>query len=201
MDGALVPGVTTVLNVLAKPALVGWANRLGLKGYDVRSYVDELARIGTLAHAMVMADLTQTDCDTSENSAHEIDRAENALLSYYNWKQGKSIEPILIEVPLVSESHRYGGTPDIVAVVDGMVTLVDVKTSRALYPEHAYQLAAYRHLVEAHLDRELGDARILRIGRTENEGFEERVYTCLERQWAIFGTCLDLYRLRKQEQT
>ena len=42
-SGARVPGVTTVLSVLNKPALVPWANKLGLEGIDVRKYVDALA--------------------------------------------------------------------------------------------------------------------------------------------------------------
>jgi len=52
-DGTIVPGVTTVIGILNKPALVKWANDLGLRGIDSASYVDETARIGTLAHEMV----------------------------------------------------------------------------------------------------------------------------------------------------
>ncbi len=33
-NGLLVPGVTTVTGVLDKPALIIWANRLGLQGID-----------------------------------------------------------------------------------------------------------------------------------------------------------------------
>ena len=31
-DGTIVPGVTTVVGILNKPALVPWANKLGLEG-------------------------------------------------------------------------------------------------------------------------------------------------------------------------
>ena len=33
-DGKRVPGVTTILGVINKPALVRWANNLGLQGID-----------------------------------------------------------------------------------------------------------------------------------------------------------------------
>ena len=49
-DSIRVPSVTTILGVLSKPALIPWANRLGLQGIDSSKYVDRLATIGTLAH-------------------------------------------------------------------------------------------------------------------------------------------------------
>ena len=52
-NGKRVPGVTTVLGVINKPALVKWANNLGLQGIDSTTYVDETAKVGTLAHEMI----------------------------------------------------------------------------------------------------------------------------------------------------
>ena len=49
-DGTRVPGVTTICGVMDKPALVKWANNLGLQGTDSTKYVDALAASGTLAH-------------------------------------------------------------------------------------------------------------------------------------------------------
>ena len=46
-DGKRVPGVTTILGVINKPALVRWANNLGLQGIDSTNYVDATARCGT----------------------------------------------------------------------------------------------------------------------------------------------------------
>ncbi|MBD3393661.1 MAG: hypothetical protein GF410_16730, partial [Chitinivibrionales bacterium] len=51
--GKQVPGTTTITGVMNKSALVKWANGLGLRGIDVKNYVDELATIGTLAHYMI----------------------------------------------------------------------------------------------------------------------------------------------------
>ena len=52
-NGKRVPGVTTVLGIINKPALVKWANNLGLQGIDSTTYVDGTAKIGTLAHEMI----------------------------------------------------------------------------------------------------------------------------------------------------
>ena len=75
------PGVTPILGILNKPALIVWANRLGLQGIDSTKYRDELADIGVLAHYLIMCDLTGETADVSDYSKNQIDQAENALLS------------------------------------------------------------------------------------------------------------------------
>jgi hypothetical protein len=60
-------------------------------------------------------------------------------------------------------------------VIDGLVTLVDFKTGKDLYPEYWYQLAAYNILVMENYP-EVGPVerfKLVRIGRDEDEGFEE----------------------------
>lgn len=196
-DGKRVPGVTTILGVLNKPALVSWANKLGLEGIDSTKYVDESARIGTLAHYLVQCDLTGEIPDLSNYGAFEIDKAENSLLSYYEWKKTKDIVAIKNEMPLVSEEYGYGGTIDCLCTLNGETWLLDFKTGKAIYPEMLTQLAAYMQLLKEN-GYEVKKARILRIGRDETEGFEERVITQFEQHWELFKHCLAIYQLQKQ---
>ena len=65
-DGTLVPGATTVTGLLNKPALVKWANNLGLQGIDSSKYVDKAARVGTLIHSLVEAHITGKKADLSD---------------------------------------------------------------------------------------------------------------------------------------
>ncbi len=196
-DGTRVPGVTTILGVLNKPALVPWANNLGLQGIKVREYVDDKAAIGTLAHQMIADHLRKVCTDTSEYTAKQIDQAENSVLSYLEWEKDKEIKPIAIEEPIVSGGYRFGGIIDCLAVIDGDVTLLDFKTGKAIYPEMFYQLAAYKQLiVEAH--NKVVTATILRIGRDETEGFEVANRPILAREWRIFEHCLSIYQLQKE---
>ena len=65
-DGTKVPGVTTVLGILNKPALVKWANNLGLQGIDSNKYRDEMADIGTLAHQMIVNYFNKVETDTTD---------------------------------------------------------------------------------------------------------------------------------------
>ena len=44
-EGKRLPGVTTIVGLLDKPQLRVWANRIGLDGIDLNSYMDDLANI------------------------------------------------------------------------------------------------------------------------------------------------------------
>lgn len=199
-DGTLVPGVTTVVGLLNKPALVKWANKLGLEGTDVTKYVDKAANIGTCAHYMVQCHLAGEEPDLSDYSARDINLAENALLKYWDWEKQFTIEPILLETPLVSEKKRYGGTIDCYAKLNGEPWLIDFKTGKGLYDEMFIQVAAYKNLLLENGYKVKG-AAILRIGRDETEGFEYRVLdkADLNRQWKIFQHLLAIYHLKGKE--
>ena len=184
-DGTRIPGVTTVLGILNKPALVKWANNLGLQGIDSSKYRDEMADIGTLAHQMIVDYFNNVETDTTEYSEKQIGLAENCLLSFWSWEKSHKIEVIMAEAPLISQEHSFGGTIDCYCNLDGQPTLLDFKTGKGIYPEYFYQLAAYEHLLaEAGYIIEI--SRILRIGRDEDEGFEERSVGKLGKQWKIF---------------
>lgn len=196
-DGTKVPGVTTVLNILNKPALIIWANRLGLQGIDSSKYRDEMADIGTLAHQMIVDYFKGEKTDTSEYSQSQIDLAENCLLSFWEWEKGHKIEVIMAEAPLISNEYGYGGTIDCFCNLDGQPTLLDFKTGKAIYPEMFYQLAAYEQLL-AEAGKLIEVTRILRIGRDADEGFEERSVGKLDKQFEIFKHCLAIYNLQKE---
>jgi len=196
-DGTKVPGVTTVLGILNKPALVIWANRLGLQGIDSSRYRDEMADIGTLAHQMILDYFKGEKTDTGEYSKSQIELAENCLLSFWNWEKGHKIEVIMAESPLISKEYGYGGTIDCFCKLDGQPTLLDFKTGKAIYPEFFYQLAAYEHLL-AEAGQLIEVTRILRIGRDEDEGFEERSVGKLDKQFEVFKHCLGIYNLQKE---
>lgn len=195
-DGKQVPGTTTVIGVLNKPALVKWANQIGLEGIQLDKYMDKLANIGTCAHLMVECHLKGIDPDLSEFTQEEIDKAENALISFYNWESQHQIKVIATELPLVSEEYHYGGTIDAVLEIDGNVNLVDFKTSKGIFNEHKIQLGAYRNLLEEN-GYTIEQYRVLRIGRDETEGFEEHVIPDLGLYWQMFLALLEVYNLQK----
>lgn len=198
-DGTIVPGVTTVLGVINKPALVRWANKLGLQGIDSTAYVDETARVGTLAHEMIQEHLNGPKWDRDAYSPEQVDLAENAVISFFEWEKqnGQKMETVYIERQFVSESLRYGGTVDWYGEIDGKRWLVDIKTCAALYPEHVYQVAAYWAMLQEN-GEPVDGVRLLRVGRTEDEGFDDHVIPepRLREAFSVFECALDLYRAK-----
>ena len=79
-NGNLVVGTTTVINVLDKPALVAWSNRLGLQGIDSTRYKDKLADVGTVTHLRILHYLKKTEPDLSEYSPATIKLSINLWL-------------------------------------------------------------------------------------------------------------------------
>ncbi len=194
-NGDLVPGVTTILGVINKPALVPWANRLGLEGIKTTEYVDHLADIGTLAHRMIQCHLTGEELNLSDYTPNQVSAAENAVLSFLEWEKGKEMETLASECQLVSEEYGYGGTCDWYGKLDGRATLLDLKTGKAIYDDHLFQVAAYCQLL-----REDGmpprEVRVLQVGRDETEGFSERVLpvAAIEPYFNVFTAALALYK-------
>ena len=92
---------------------------------------------------------------------------------------------------------RFGGTLDCLCELDGEMELLDFKTGKAIYDEHFVQLAAYRKLAEEN-GFPVKRCRILRVGRDETEGFEERVVTDTEKYFRVFQNLLEIYYLKKE---
>ncbi len=124
-DGTKVPGTTTICSAYKNSGgLIHWAWNQGKQGLDYRETRDKAGEIGTGIHAQVQARLT-----------------EDGRLPWLGLTEIRVIEQ---EVQLVSEAHRYGGTPDAVGV-DRLerYVLLDWKTSKGIYSDHQMQLAAY----------------------------------------------------------
>jgi hypothetical protein len=197
-DGTRVKSVTTITSVMDKPALVKWANNLGLQGIDSTKYVDALASAGTLAHYLVERDLMGEQPDPAymrEFSPVDVDRAQISVVKFDEWRTVHEVVLKQHELELVSEEHRFGGRIDLVLEIDGVLTLVDIKTCKALYGDSDdkwAQLAGYYLLCK---ENGIGvqSSAILRLGREASEGFEYAEIPQLETQVKRFLLCCDLY--------
>lgn len=200
IEGKRVPSVTTVLSLLNKPMLVKWANNLGLQGINSTGYVNNLAEIGTLAHYFVECDCNNTEPDLEKYSINQIEIAKTALIKWHKWVKEINFKPIKNEMSLTHADLKFGGTIDLYSMVNGMKTLIDIKTSNSLYLEHYIQLSAYAKLLTHHgntVDRVM----IVRIGRNPNEGFQvKELFTDdLNELFKIFKLLLDVYNLKKSD--
>jgi len=193
-DGILVPGVTTVLGVLAKPALVPWANKLGLQGIEVGKFVDSLGDVGTLCHNIIECYLTKKKVDYADYTPNQRVLAENASKKFFEWEKKNDFKFLKSELQLVSEKYMFGGTCDIYCELNGKKTLIDIKTSKGCYPEHFTQVSAYKLLLEEN-GYPVEQAKILRIGREEAEGFDDKDIPLIEIHQEKFLACLKILQI------
>ena len=198
-DGEKVPGVTTVLNLRNKPNLVEWAFKLGKENphlNSTRDYVDDLANIGKCAHALIEVYLTGKPQDMGDFTPRTREAAAVPFSKFMDWTKGKTIKVIACERVVISDRHRYGGTLDVLADIDGVRTVLDFKTGKAIYPEMFLQLAAYAEAVKERGER-VDAIRILQIGRVGDEGFSERAMTEWSNQFNAFLALRTLYEIEK----
>jgi hypothetical protein len=176
--GDIVPGVTTVLKQLNKPAIVQWAvdntaayavanidgllNRTEEQGFgflrwywkrdplkgdltDIRNYSDgvlnDAAELGTLVHDWVAADHNACPYpDVTDAPFFFWEMVEQ----WNGFNAAHEIRPIHSEFTVWNKEYGYAGTADGFWEIDGVPTLVDVKTSRNTWDEHWMQLEALR---------------------------------------------------------
>lgn len=179
-----------------------WAFQQGKSGAE-RLYdaAEKAADIGTLAHAMVEASIKGNDPESVFNGAAPEDcaKAKNAFAEYLEWAGQTHVQIVDQEMHLISEEYRFGGTPDAIGLIGNSLCLLDWKTSNAVYPDHAIQLAAYRQLWnENNPDRPLtGASYLLRFSKNYPD-FEARKFGDLSEAWEIFKLYRQAYDLDKQ---
>jgi hypothetical protein len=195
--------VTTILSRFKDSgALMKWAYTTGREhGYleasgqpapaSLYEVSSKAADIGTAAHAMVEVSIDGGNPETAaaylELSAEDQAKAANAYGMYKAWASQSRLEIVAQEMALVSEKHRFAGTPDAIGKVDGELCLVDWKTSNGVYSDYLLQLAAYRLLWEEnHPSQPLtGGFHLCRFAKDFGD-FAHHYYRDLEDALAMF---------------
>lgn len=155
-DGRKYVSVTTVLQALAKPALVPWAARTAAEA--IFEHPDEIdttekavaaiyrkrdnaADRGSLIHSLAEAVARGAEIDL----AGVPDAARGYAQAFVAWARVMQPTPLFTEANVFSDTHGYAGTCDLIAVFpDKQIRLVDFKTSSDVYRETGLQLEAYR---------------------------------------------------------
>lgn len=145
-QGRMIPSVTTVLKILNKDGIAEWANYLGFKGKGYKKTLNELALVGTEVHKLVEEFLKEKEFK-SKIIPTLVDDIYPYLESFAKWYKETRPNIEVIESEKTYISNIYGGTIDLLCKVDGRYTLIDIKTSKKLYPTHYIQLAGYLGLI------------------------------------------------------
>lgn len=96
-----------------------------------------------------------------------------AVQAFQAWAVRVQLKPVLVERVVYSRRHRYAGTLDLLARVDGVLTQIDFKTGKAVYAESHLQAAAYSAALVEMGYLEPVAAIVVRLPKREDDpGFE-----------------------------
>jgi hypothetical protein len=205
ISGLTVPAVSTILRVVARPALATWGRRTALE--KVRELLGEgLSVEAALSLAEVEPERVRDLAARREGLAHQalacalmgkpypsewepwVKAARSFLADY-------GLRLVAAEQVLVSKRHGFAGTCDLITCgADGVLALADWKTG-GIWPEAALQLGAYSIALEEMTGCPVGEAYV--VGLRE-KGYEaKRVNLPLARR--AFLACLTLWKALRGE--
>lgn len=197
--GLVVPGVTTLIGQLDRPALRDWAFRLAREHPEVeslRDYMGDAGTRGSLAHHLIESRLLSEEPDLDDFTPSEVAQARLSLEIFDEWLAGKDLRIIEIEGEVVSDTYRVGGTFDIFAEVNGRRVVIDLKTSAGIYLEHVLQVVGYAELLRDAGER-VDEVRVVRVGRIDDLGVTERVLREWGQHWGVILALRDLHEARR----
>ena len=168
LDGQRMTGVTTVLGVIAKPKLIGWAANMAVdyvkdllvddpcvdKKWLLSTLQeartahtrkrDEGAKKGTNIHTWIEEWIkgNNPDMPKDKEPKKQIDK-------FLAWVKEEKVEFLESEKRMYSEKYWIGGTVDAVAMINGKKFVVDFKTQSKMWDKTPFlQIAGYRIMLE-----------------------------------------------------
>lgn len=109
-----------------------------------RRELEKAGEIGTQVHGLIEWNLRQQLGQTVGPEPRVVDDAQWAFMAFQDWANSVSLKPLHIEQMVFSKQHGYAGTMDLLALVQGVPTLIDFKTGKAIYAEAFLQNVAYQ---------------------------------------------------------
>lgn len=193
-DGTEVPGTTTLIGRFKDAgALIGWAYNQGKAGKP--RFEKPEADVGTYVHALIEAHLRgdpEPEPPANLSKENAARGKKNAFEAFLRWLDGTRIEIAPIEIQLVSEEFRYGGTPDANGCEhDDRLSMIDWKSAKDFYPDNLIQQAAYINLWNESFPQSPinGFAHVLRFGK-EGMDFAQHTFEIghpkLVAAWELF---------------
>ena len=155
--------VTKLIDLLDKPALVGWANKLGLKGLSLKEYYSQVTTEGNEKHYEI------------ENYfKHGVEFKGCELLK----EKLKDYEVIGVEETI--KNDFLIGRIDLVLKKDGFIYVCDFKRNKSIYLKTKLQLSTYKEMLKADkicfINSETFDVEELKIDTLKYYTIVKRLY-------------------------
>jgi hypothetical protein len=169
----ILPSVTTIMRAIPKPQVNAWKCRTP----NWKAIAARAADVGTRTHRIIERYLKDESLDELY-----CDEIAKPFAAFRDWQCTSGFELVDSERMIWSDKG-YGGTVDLVGYIDGALHLVDIKTSKAVYPDYSLQIAAYRTGYEERTGEKIEGMGIVRLDKPTG-AFEWKEYGDAEYQSA-----------------
>jgi hypothetical protein len=222
VDGEIVYGVTSIIGVIDKPALKQWAANkaadkfrelvrpgIALDELDLANAYEQIRfafklyskralDVGTLAHNKIEEIVNAHIKGTQQPDLPIQEEAKNAVQAFIDWEKKHNVKFLHSERKIYSRKHKFAGTVDIIAEVDGQFSVLDIKTSAAVYQEYFFQTAAYSKAVEEEFGKKVERNIILRVDKN-GKGVEAKENGSIDDCFEVFLACKKIYEYQMKE--
>lgn len=206
--GQVVPGVTTVLKCIDKPALVQWSANMA------SDHFLEQVKSGRTDHGAIHKESKVAHRKKSKDAANigqnvhlyaerffkklqlpvlHTDQAKRGVEAFHKWMDAHHVEVLESERRVFSRQYFYGGTCDFVAKIDGVLGIGDIKTSSGIYNEMRLQTAAYQHALQEEKNMKFEVRWIVRFDKKTGE-FEAKPFYAFDLDFYGFEAALSLHK-------
>lgn len=174
-DGICYPSVTTIIHAMIEEPerLTQWK----LNNGDWEKQTQRSQIIGTLVHYRILNDLAPQALELPDILFDDIptDALKRVELGQIMWDE-LALDvghPRKVERLVVCKQYKFAGKPDLVAPINGVYTLVDLKTSKEIHETHRIQMGGYHEL----LDRTPEQAMLVSLHPNERGNSFMRAHT------------------------
>lgn len=215
MSQTFLPGVTGILSMRSKDALVPWATKVTadfifkrikqVYGYRLTDrFMDRLysrakkqprfekesaAYAGTNAHNIF---------DSIICREREVKGETIFMESFAHWLKTEKLKIVKGDTKIASLQYGYGGSLDVLLQdEDGKLVIGDFKTGKNLYDSHAYQVAAYSQAFKETYGLDYRpQGVVLRFCKGKAQ-YERREVSDIDIAFEGFKACLDMFHNSK----
>lgn len=223
LAGRPLHGVTSVLGVIAKPALIQWAADQAvnyiednfptaeeiINGTKTFAPIFAEARLahrkkkekagdwGTRIHEIIEQHVKYGPIDLLSFPVTEADKL-HVYRKFTDWVADNNVKFLMSEKNVWSESLWIGGICDFVAEINGKKYIGDFKTSSGIWNEAFFQIAAYDLCLQ-----EMGEyteeeiAGYIVVNLRKDGGFQTKITTDKLSNQVAFKSALSLYKVIK----
>lgn len=212
------PSVTSIVGVIDKSGpLMGWAvkNVLAICRGAIEPdaaypeiYLEQVWSSASKSYRQVRD--AAADLGTEVHNALEVSRKSGLVLppesdqaracfdAAIGWLGQHNVRTLEVEKRVYSRKHKFVGTFDELAEVDGKLSIIDWKSSKGMYAEYFLQTAAYVMAVEEETGQRVERRYLVHLGKDGTFDPIECKRGSLHKDWQAFLGALRVYRRLKE---